>query len=510
MNDDEQIGSATLSATGATAPVAPVVSAATAAQAPAAATAGADAPIMSVAAAIETLFDYLKNVIYYPQRAQLDPESLPADFVTFAQGLLYFGNSVAEMRALADDIARGRLEGSPTSPGNELASDLKSLQATLKHLAWQINQVAKGDYKQRVSFLGELSEAVNNMIVQLGERTASLEQTAETLRENNDMLIALAEHIDQWIIVLDRASGETLYSNRETGETLNDPVEEDRLRAWLIERALNYNASSDERLIKEISFDEAGPWDVPGPNRQFLQITLNPFTWQEHKALTFLITDITEEKRRREELESVAFFDALTGAYSRHYGMNLLEKWLAQGECFAICFVDMDNLKYINDSFGHEAGDEYILSVSNKLQSGARATAMGGTGLGSETEASASGSATEVPASGDARTDETATDAEVAGPVCVISEIVLSRLGGDEFMLLCPGWSKQEAECWLEDVRSQLVAESGDECQRSISYGVVQADGKAGHSGSELLAQADELMYEYKRSRKMERRATLP
>jgi GGDEF domain-containing protein/PAS domain-containing protein len=456
------------------------------------------ATVINNEAAISALFEYLKNVIYYPERAQLDPNLLPPDFTMLAQGLLYFGESVLEARTLSADIARGRLDTDPITPGNELASDLKSLQATLKHLTWQINQVAKGDYKQRVSFIGEFSVAINNMILQLDERSKTLEENAEKLRrqadklrENNEMFLALAEHVEQWIIVLDRATGEILYSNHDAENILRDLSDKARLQAWLAEQALRYDSSDSWQPSDEKSFGEPGRWDIHDRNSQFFQIAAKPFSWQEHKALTFLLTDVTEEKRRREELESVAFFDALTGAYSRHFGMNMLERWLAQGEIFCICFVDMDNLKYVNDSFGHEVGDEYILSVSGKLAGGR----CGAPGQSNNRSGDQGGKA------GDEAGDEAESDQ---------TNVVLSRLGGDEFMLLCRGWSKQETEQWLEEVREELIAESGSDYQRSISYGVVQTVGENDHSGSLLLSQADELMYEYKRSRKMERRISGP
>jgi GGDEF domain-containing protein len=452
------------------------------------------------------------------------------------------------MRVLAADIARGQLNTNPISPGNELASGLKSLQATLKHLTWQIHHIAEGDYKQRVSFIGEFSDAINNMVLQLDERTRALKQQADEmraqaneLRENYEMFVALAAHVDQWIIVLDRKTGETLFSNHRAADVLRNADDEPRMRVWLAERAKRYDRNLTGSLPAEVSFGEPELWSTHNRNRQFFSITAKPFTWQEHKALTFLVTDVTEARRRREELESVAFFDALTGAYSRHYGMNLLEQWLANGEPFSLCFVDMDNLKYVNDTFGHEAGDKYILDVSARLSSGdvkagpAESTRSGadaaggadaneghvdaaggagrGAGAGVNADASESEGAdrststdTGTGTAADAGAGEGGSAGENAG--AGDERVVLSRLGGDEFMLLCRGWDKKRTERWLESIRSDLIAKSSGDYQRSISYGVVEVAANEDRQGSLLLGLADELMYEYKRNRKMERRAT--
>ena len=64
----------------------------------------------------------------------------------------------------------GNFDCALPSPDNEIAASLKSLHASLKHLTWQAQQVAKGDYNQRVDFMGDFSIAFNNMIEQLNQR----------------------------------------------------------------------------------------------------------------------------------------------------------------------------------------------------------------------------------------------------------------------------------------------------------------------------------------------------
>jgi len=116
------------------------------------------------------LFDYIKNVIYDPAKAELDTESLPEDFENLGKGLKYFVECVMETRELASDLAKGNLTGATPSRDNEIASPLKSLQASLRHLTWQTQQVARGDYQQRVDFLGEFALAFNSMTQRLEER----------------------------------------------------------------------------------------------------------------------------------------------------------------------------------------------------------------------------------------------------------------------------------------------------------------------------------------------------
>ncbi len=76
------------------------------------------------------------------------------------------------------DLADGRIN---TQINSRLpaAHSAKSLQATLKHLTWQTGQVAKGDFTQRVDYLGEFSNSFNWMVEQLGTNRSHLETTVK-------------------------------------------------------------------------------------------------------------------------------------------------------------------------------------------------------------------------------------------------------------------------------------------------------------------------------------------
>ena len=104
--------------------------------------------------ALKELFYYLQNVIYEPANAVLDIKKLPNEYHDFAKGLTYFVESVMEANKLAKDLSKGILTDKLPSQNNELAASLKSLHASLKHLTWQTQQIAKGDYLQQVNFMG--------------------------------------------------------------------------------------------------------------------------------------------------------------------------------------------------------------------------------------------------------------------------------------------------------------------------------------------------------------------
>ncbi|MCL2874348.1 MAG: ATP-binding protein [Defluviitaleaceae bacterium] len=118
----------------------------------------------------DILFNYLRDVVYDPDNAFLDIEALPEPFQSLGQGLQYFAESVLDAKMLATSMSKGDLNFNTSLSRNEITAPLKSLQASLRHITWQAQQVAKGDYQQRVDYLGELSEAFNSMVMQLDEK----------------------------------------------------------------------------------------------------------------------------------------------------------------------------------------------------------------------------------------------------------------------------------------------------------------------------------------------------
>ncbi|MDR2035263.1 MAG: hypothetical protein LBP91_01100, partial [Coriobacteriales bacterium] len=135
----------------------------------------ASLPLEEVEFAVNAFFGYLRDVLYHPKQAHLDPQQLAEPFRELAQGMIFIGKCIEEGRVLAHELSRGNLEATAKiSSDNEIASGLKSLQATLKHISWQVGQIAKGDYNQRLSFAGSFSSAVNDMVTQLRERDAAL------------------------------------------------------------------------------------------------------------------------------------------------------------------------------------------------------------------------------------------------------------------------------------------------------------------------------------------------
>ena len=86
-----------------------------------------------------------------------------------------------------------------------------------------------------------------------------------------------------------------------------------------------------------------------------------------------LAVDITDEKLHAQTVERLAYFDALTGLPNRVHLMNVLRRELEEKSatfcCGALLYIDMDDLKMVNDSYGHSYGDAILITAAMHMVS---------------------------------------------------------------------------------------------------------------------------------------------
>ncbi|WP_252091175.1 diguanylate cyclase [Pseudomonas sp. MWU13-3659] len=162
------------------------------------------------------------------------------------------------------------------------------------------------------------------------------------------------------------------------------------------------------------------------------------------------LTDISDLKRVEEELRALSITDSLTGIHNRRYFQERLrielDRAQRDGQGLAVIMLDIDHFKRINDQFGHAVGDRVLRSLCQRIGQRLR------------------------------RTD------------------VFCRLGGEEFMVLCPGNNAEQArllalELW-QGGRSVPIEGVG---RVTASFGV--AGWRAGEGADALLLRADAGVY---------------
>jgi diguanylate cyclase (GGDEF)-like protein/PAS domain S-box-containing protein len=99
---------------------------------------------------------------------------------------------------------------------------------------------------------------------------------------------------------------------------------------------------------------------------------------QQNEPLCYLwqIHDLTERKNVEDRLAHLAHFDPLTGLANRAWLNEEIERQIALArrhqQRFAVVFLDLDHFKQVNDSLGHEAGDQLLQAIAHKLKSSIR------------------------------------------------------------------------------------------------------------------------------------------
>ncbi len=222
-----------------------------------------------------------------------------------------------------------------------------------------------------------------------------------------------------------------------------------------------------ERTLQAASDIMAGDHKIDFENRyirkdgQIAHIQWSARWIPEQQVRIAVARDITKHKMMLNHLQKIAFYDSLTGLPNRELFLDRLQQaiarsrreHLANSAFIALMFIDLDKFKAINDNYGHQAGDQTLVSVAKRLQHSVR---------------------------------ETDT---------------VARLGGDEFVVLLDG---AEACAKAEQIADKILHELAQPLQFGIDSCVVSASiGIAYYldpalNAADFLHQADLAMYQAK------------
>jgi len=284
----------------------------------------------------------------------------------------------------------------------------------------------------------------------------------DELRKSEARFRRLAEALPLGLAQID-ATRQVIYANQpftdilgvEAPSTIDaafqTTIENDR---QCLDDAINAALEHSRDATIEISL--GFPTETP----RTVQLVLRPLPGESTgtAGAILVVADVTERTSMRLELERRASFDALTRCYNRSTTLDILESHLASDRPAdvgtAAIFVDLDRFKPVNDNFGHAAGDEVLAVVAQRMRSAVR-------------------------------------DHDVIG-----------RIGGDEFLVICPNIADVAGATEIADriaagLRNEFVL-PGNRVTMSASIGIAWADSDDNDADA-LVRRADAAMYRSKR-----------
>lgn len=234
------------------------------------------------------------------------------------------------------------------------------------------------------------------------------------------------------------------------------------------ENFLNYveNTKMNERLKK--SFDKAKLGiehqvvsEVEVTKGKYVEETFSPLIEGKDNivGVTVFSVDVTERIAQAKRLEKLSYFDPLTKVHNRRHFEQRLDVFNITNEALSIVYFDINGLKTINDTFGHKKGDLLLIEVANEL-----VNVMG-----------------------------------KYGDVC--------RIGGDEFIILLPNISVEDATTLSEEAKDNLSKKTINHIVISASYGIHSRTKDEDIAVDDLVINAENAMYIHKLTEKSSHRS---
>lgn len=222
-----------------------------------------------------------------------------------------------------------------------------------------------------------------------------------------------------------------------------------------------FTASYEDFVKRHVPFEIEGRLIIADGETIWIKCNCIPES-ENGKFVGFLgtITNITDLKKAQTELMTLSFYDPLTKLPNRRYFETELQRMLEESkrgilEPFAVLFIDLDHFKKVNDSLGHQTGDELLKQAAKRFQ--------------------------EVLRKYD----------------------IIARIGGDEFLIVLKnikslGQIAFIADRFLTDFQKVFYIDK-HECSVSLSIGIVYIDRVGVYFESEkVIQQADQALYRAK------------
>lgn len=364
-----------------------------------------------------------------------------------ADPYLWFRMVAVEDRKAIEDHARRVLAGKETPAIEHRIIHKNGIER------WVRNTLVRRRDEQ-----GKL-QAYDGLIQDITER----KQTEKALQESEELYRVLAEKSFAGVYVVQNGKFRFINSNAASyaGYTPGELIGRESIKLVHPEDREQFKKNAIEMLYGK----RTSPYEFRIITREgqikWLMEMVSSIIWEGRRAVLGNSMDLTDRKRTEEEIRSISVTDQLTGLYNRRGFLTLAEQQLKFSDRnqsdMLLFFADLDGMKWINDTLGHEEGDRALIDVAGLLRETFR------------------------------------------------SSDIIARMGGDEFAILAIDTTGIYPEIMMTRLQNQIDTHNNEGTRRykiSISMGTAYYDPENPCSFDELMSRADQLMYEQKKNKK--------
>ncbi|NNV06242.1 bifunctional diguanylate cyclase/phosphodiesterase [Geobacillus sp. C56-T2] len=286
-------------------------------------------------------------------------------------------------------------------------------------------------------------------------RQAQAEELRARLAEAERRLQLIVEHSNDYVFIFSRDRQLSYIPPSWKGKMNWQPASYDDMLAFvhpddapvITQKLANLYDTYETQTAEFRKRDEHGEWI-------WMEASGKAIIDEAGKLDCVIVTvkNISERKQYEEKLRQLAYFDSLTGIANRIYFERQIGELIASGTPFALCYLDFDKFKWINDHFSHQAGDYFLREAVKRV-------------------------------SRELRHDD-----------------FFARIGGDEFVLLLPNVTKTEMIALAERLVSSFHEPFYYEkqlIQSTLSIGIAFFP-KDSDRIEQVMKYADQALYEVK------------
>jgi len=295
-------------------------------------------------------------------------------------------------------------------------------------------------------------------VVCSGEDITEQRKKEKIIKEKNDFLSTILEVQNSLFLLLD-SDGKIVGFNKAC-EKLTGYTEEEVKDKKVWDLFIKQNEKKEVEKVfnqlknKDYPNKHENHWLTKTGEEKIISWSNNVILDDENNIKYIVATgiDITERKMREKQIEYLSFHDELTGLYNRRFFEEEMKRLDTKRQLpISIIMADLNGLKIINDSYGHEKGDELLKRTASILKDSIR------------------------------------------------DEDILARQGGDEFAVLLPKTQKEKAKKVLSRIKNETKKTSAENIPVSIALGVATKE-NIEQDIEKIFKKADDNMYQNKLS----------